>query len=495
MERVLPFDKSIIGQNTGYWCGPATVQNILSSRMRVDEGVLAKEMGTDQGGTDYVGLLKDALNRRLPQAKYKAVYLDKHDPPTQPEKDALWDALVRSISNGYGVATNWVSPPGNKPRGVKGSPNPRYSGGTTYHYVAAMGISDEGAGGRRSVLIADSGFWPGSYWVDFDQYASLITPKGYAFADLAPVGEDKPAPQPKPVIPPPQAAPVTPNMKLSDPKTVTVIIPNSYRPRNMPSPLWIACHTSESKSRVRNLNEFCRRNGVSYNRLVDDTDILESVKDSDAPWAAVNANRYAYHICWTNSFASWSREQWLDPTPGDGFNEREALRLGAKQIAYWIQQSHAAGRPIPVEWIGGRNIPPWGLNGITDHASFGAWGGGHSDTGVNFPKDTLLSDVRLFLTGQEQPPIVAPPPVGVPGTNPDRYADWMEYVGKPNPNSDRVRAIQRRLKMAYNAYAGHLEIDGSFGPLTRDAVRIFQTRSHLVADGIVGPLTAAALKP
>ncbi|AHJ86314.1 lysin A [Mycobacterium phage 32HC] len=301
----------------------------------------------------------------------------------------------------------------------------------------------------------------------------------------------------------PEAAPPAPStggnatVALADPITKALwTARNRYSPRGLPSPMWIGCHTSESRSRAVNLRDYCERNEVSYHRIVDDVDIVGMVRDTDGSWSAVGANKYAYHICWSSSFASWSREQWLDPTPGDGFNERNALRLGAKQIAYWIQQSRAAGRPIPVEWIGGRNRPPWGLNGICGHVDFGTWGGGHSDPGPNFPVDTLLSDVREFLTGEPQPPIVAPPPVGVPGTNPDKYADWMLYQGNPRNNVDRVRAVQRRLKYAYAAYAGHLAIDGDFGPLTRMAVEEFQRRSKpLVVDGIVGPMTAAALKP
>lgn len=505
-ERVLPFDRAVISQNTGYWCGPATVQNILSSRMKVDESVIAREMGTDQDGTDYVGLLAGALNRRLPQAKYKAIYLDKANPPTADEKNLLWWNLVRSIDNGYGVATNWVSPPSNKPRGVKGSPTPRYSGGTTYHYVSAMGWSDEGNDGRPAVFIVDSGFWPGAYWVDFDQYARLIAPKGYAFADLPliaapppgvklpagiPVGGGAPPPPP----PPPVVVPPKPAGGLVDPKTKSIIIPNSYKPRGMPAPMWIAVHTSEGGSSAVGLTEYCRGAGVSYNRIVDDRDIVEAVADANAPWAAVGANKYAYHLCFSHSFAAWSRSQWLDPNPNDGHNEREALRNGARQIAYWIQKSYADGRPIPAEWMGGKARPPWGLTGICGHVDFGQWGGGHTDPGPNFPVDQLLADIKGFLTGEAQPPLVTLPPVVAPGTNPDKYGDWLLYKGNPNNNIDRVKAVQSRLKTAYADYAGHLTIDGDFGAQTDAAVREFQRRVPLTADGIVGPSTAAALKP
>jgi hypothetical protein len=89
------------------------------------------------------------------------------------------------------VPMNWVAPPGNKPIGIKGSQTPSYSGGTTYHYVCAMGIDDAYPGG--AVWIADSGFQPFNYWISFDQCATLIPPKGYTYA-TAPINATIPPP-------------------------------------------------------------------------------------------------------------------------------------------------------------------------------------------------------------------------------------------------------------------------------------------------------------
>lgn len=84
------------------------------------------------------------------------------------------------------------------------------------------------------------------------------------------------------------------------------------------------------------------------------------------------------------------------------------------------------------------------------------------------------------------------PPTPRPGVPVGYYADVLLYRGSTGP---QVAELQRRLKYAYSAYAGDLDIDGVFGPETEAAVREFQRRTAgLRVDGIVGPATAAALR-
>jgi hypothetical protein len=194
-EKLLPYDRNIVPQETGYWCGPASAQVVLNSRgINVAESTLASEIGTTWNGTDYVGLIERVLDRRVPQANYTAVSMP-NDPPTSAQTERLWRDIVRSINAGWGVIVNIVAPPSNYPRGVNGSTSPQYGGGTVYHYMTAMGYNDATPGGR-AVWIADSGFRPFGYWISLSQLASLIPPKGYAFADV-----DAPAPTPPGGIP------------------------------------------------------------------------------------------------------------------------------------------------------------------------------------------------------------------------------------------------------------------------------------------------------
>jgi hypothetical protein len=180
-EHALHYDSAIIPQETGYWCGPASAQVCLNIRgIHVDEATLAAECGTDEGGTDYVGLIENCLNARLDGEPYTSVYAENM--PDAQAKERFWnEGILRSIDAGYGIVMNWVSPEGNHPQGIKGSASPNYVG-TIYHYVTCAGYDDNPS--QRAVLIADSGFWPWTYWISFEQCATLIPPKGFAYADV-----------------------------------------------------------------------------------------------------------------------------------------------------------------------------------------------------------------------------------------------------------------------------------------------------------------------
>jgi len=90
----------------------------------------------------------------------------------------------------------------------------------------------------------------------------------------------------------------------------------------------------------------------------------------------------------------------------------------------------------------------------------------------------------------------------------ETHAQWLASIGqapKPKPivrdlyltnprmTGDDVARLQKKLKLNYRSYAGHIDVDGIFGPQTDGVVREFQRRAGLVVDGIVGPRTRARL--
>jgi hypothetical protein len=185
-EIILPYDHSIVPQETGYWCGPASTQVVLNGQgIFISEQQLAAEMGTHSGGTDYIGQIEIVLDWYLPHMNHVTVD-QPYDPMSYEDKERLWANLIRAMADEPrgGVVMNWVAPPGNYPIGIKGSQSPSYGGGTIYHYVACMGIDDNP--NQRACWIADSGFHPFGYWCSFDQVSTLIPPKGYCYPAVEP---------------------------------------------------------------------------------------------------------------------------------------------------------------------------------------------------------------------------------------------------------------------------------------------------------------------
>lgn len=183
IEKVLPYSRDAVRQDTGYNCGPASTQTIILSKTGVlhPESTLGRKLGTYTGGTDYIGQFPAVLNAYLENSKYVFKNMP-NDPPTATQKNALWDDVVNSINGGYGVVANIVSPPSNRPRhSYKSNRSPNYGSGTVYHYVAIMGYAVDSFG-KKHFWVADSGFDVTGYWITFEQMASLIPPKGYAYA-------------------------------------------------------------------------------------------------------------------------------------------------------------------------------------------------------------------------------------------------------------------------------------------------------------------------
>ncbi|MFI9719858.1 C39 family peptidase [Streptomyces sp. NPDC052396] len=156
-------------QQTGYWCGPAATRIALSARMAApSQGDLAGQLGTTTDGTGWIGQVTRVLNNNLGGGWYETKAMP-NDPPTQAQRDLLWNDIVFDIDRGYALVANIVAPANNHP--------PGYPNETIYHYFTVIGYNDD-----RGVLIADPASFGGNqiYWLSFDQLASLIPPKGYS---------------------------------------------------------------------------------------------------------------------------------------------------------------------------------------------------------------------------------------------------------------------------------------------------------------------------
>lgn len=158
---------------------------------------------------------------------------------------------------------------------------------------------------------------------------------------------------------------------------------------------WIAIHTQEGGTGdAPGLARYCAGAGVSYNLAVDDVDTVKMVDVAGAPWAAVEANGVAFHICGAGTYASWSSDRWLSPDASDGLDENAMLWRMAKAAA-----AAAAEFNVPIKKVGANSyaVGNWpGERGICGHVAFGARGGGHHDPGLGFPWTEFVRRVASF---------------------------------------------------------------------------------------------------
>src|SRR6185437_6899642 len=92
------------GEQQYYMCGPSAARMALSTREASlpTQDELANYMGTTTNGTDYVGLVRGALNHYLNITSYEETDLPD-DPPSAAQQAALKKQLVESIDAGYGL--------------------------------------------------------------------------------------------------------------------------------------------------------------------------------------------------------------------------------------------------------------------------------------------------------------------------------------------------------------------------------------------------------
>ncbi|MGB2791277.1 MAG: peptidoglycan-binding domain-containing protein [Candidatus Moraniibacteriota bacterium] len=98
--------------------------------------------------------------------------------------------------------------------------------------------------------------------------------------------------------------------------------------------------------------------------------------------------------------------------------------------------------------------------------------------------------VHVWFLDDGYAPATAPKPVPKPVPKPK---PTTKRVLKRGSSGNDVRRLQAGLKEKFGRYAGHLVVDGEFGPKTEAAVKEFQRRVGIKDDGQVGDVTRARL--
>lgn len=221
---------------------------------------------------------------------------------------------------------------------------------------------------------------------------------------------------------------ITKVMHGFNPNTPANATGNSNGPRAQTA--YAVVHTSEGNNTAVSLTDYCNRNKVSYNLIVDAVDTVECVPVTEGPWAAMEANDIAFHLCFAGSFASWTRADWL--------SRDDMLKRGAKAIAAACKQFDIPA--VKVLSSGGWPVTP---KGIAGHVDFGARGGGHTDPGVSFPWTEFVGMVQGYLTPDPgtQPPDVPPADDPVDTPDPLTPAEQRELLAKTRDIWDQVRGV------------------------------------------------------
>lgn len=109
------------------------------------------------------------------------------------------------------------------------------------------------------------------------------------------------------------------------------------------------------------------------------------------------------------------------------------------------------------------------------------------------PSPTDIPKIRIVATATPMPtaeptpePTVGPSPLPLPSMTPNKEYRQLKFKDK----GEDVMRLQSQL-YKYGYYSG--AIDGSYGPQTVEAVRLFQKLHSLSADGIAGRQTLTIL--
>lgn len=225
----------------------------------------------------------------------------------------------------------------------------------------------------------------------------------------------------------------------------------------------------ETWGRARNTaNWFAGRTAprASAHYCVDNTEVIQCVREIDVAWHAPGANHNGIGIE-HSGYARQSLAEWQDPYSA------AMLALSAR-----LSAGIAARFGIPARFLNAHDLRRGDTNGVTTHheVSQAYRRSDHWDPGPHFPMAHYLNMMR----GAPAPsPMPRPSPVVIGQSSLRR-----------NSRGDEVVAWQKILVGASLLPAS--KVNGVFDAATESATRKFQAQLKIAVDGIVGPETRTA---
>ena len=120
-----------------------------------------------------------------------------------------------------------------------------------------------------------------------------------------------------------------------------------------------------------------------------------------------------------------------------------------------------------------------GVDAVRGHNEF-------SGTNTSCPGRDMNA-LRARLRAQLQPPVQSPAPQPQAATQASTASAQTRPVLRRGSQGEAVRELQTLLNQ--HGANPRLVVDGKFGPITENAVRIFQKTQNIAADSVVGPIT------
>jgi hypothetical protein len=234
----------------------------------------------------------------------------------------------------------------------------------------------------------------------------------------------------------------------------------------------VTFHTTEGATTGESLaNWICQEQAqASYHAAVDNTakgEVHRFVDTDNKAWSQAGGNPFCCSVSFctpSGAASSWSRDKWLSM----GW----MLDNGAAIARKFCDLHH-----IPLTLLNASQAQS-GAKGISQHSDGGSGWSGHHDCGSGFPEDEVLRR----MGGQASTP-PSQPPSSSGGKAPVLHVDYFG-IDHNDYHSD-VRVWQQQMQVR----GWGIDVDGAFGPQSRDMCTQFQQEKGLHVDGYVGPET------